>query len=60
MGKNWAIAIGINDYYNLQALNFAKQDAESVRDFFLNEAGFERVYYFSEDAPPIESPRGEM
>ena len=60
MGQNWAIAIGINDYYNLQPLNYSKQDAESVRDFFLDEAGFEQVYFFSEDAPPIESPRGPM
>lgn len=37
MGKNWAITIGINGYRNLQRLNFAKQYAESMRDFFQQE-----------------------
>ncbi|MGI8934827.1 MAG: caspase family protein, partial [Phormidesmis sp.] len=60
MSKNWAICIGINGYYNLQPLKFAVRDASSVRDFFLNEVRFERVYYFSDDSPPIETPRGEM
>ena len=58
MGKNWAICIGINDYYNLQPLNYAVQDAESVRDFFLDEVQFEQVYYFSDSSPRIETPRG--
>ncbi len=60
MSRNWAICIGINHYYNLQPLKFAVQDASSVRDFFLNEAKFEQVYYFSDDSPPIETPKGEM
>jgi hypothetical protein len=34
MGENWAIAIGINHYRNLQSLNYAKRDAASVRDYF--------------------------
>ncbi|MDV3351412.1 SUMF1/EgtB/PvdO family nonheme iron enzyme [Leptothoe sp. LEGE 181152] len=60
MSKNWAICIGINDYYNLQSLNYAVQDAESIRDFFLNEVQFEQVYYFSDSSPRIETPRGLM
>jgi formylglycine-generating enzyme required for sulfatase activity len=60
MSKNWAIAIGINDYYNLQPLQYAVQDAASIRDFFLQDGGFEQVYYFAEGAPPIETPRGPM
>ena len=60
MSKNWAICIGINHYYNLQPLKFAVRDAWSVRDFFLNEVEFERVYYFADDSPPIETARGEM
>jgi formylglycine-generating enzyme required for sulfatase activity len=61
MGRNWAIAIGINDYYNLQPLHYAVQDAASMRDFFLSPAiAFEQVYYFSDQSPPIESPRGLM
>jgi formylglycine-generating enzyme required for sulfatase activity/uncharacterized caspase-like protein len=53
MGKNWALTIGINQYYNLQDLNYAKRDAELVRHFFLNEAGFEEVFFFSDDSPEI-------
>ncbi len=60
MSKNWAICIGINRYYNLQPLQYAVKDAASVRDFFLNEIKFERVYYFADDSPPIITPRGEM
>ncbi len=60
MSKNWAICIGINKYYNLQPLQFAVQDAASVRDFFLDEVEFEKVYYFADDSPPIETPQGEM
>lgn len=60
MGRNWAIAVGINEYYNLQPLSYAVQDAEAIQDFFLNEAGFEQVYYFSDHAPPIDSPKGSM
>lgn len=58
MGKNWAIIIGINQYDNLQPLQYAKRDAEAVRDYFLNEASFEKVYFFSEDAPDIEQDHG--
>ena len=52
--------IGINEYYNLQSLKYAVQDAASIRDFFLQEGEFEQVYYFAEGAPPIETPRGPM
>ena len=58
MAKNWAIAIGINQYDNLQPLSYAQQDAAAMRDYFLNEAGFEQVYYFAEDAPAIELDYG--
>ncbi len=58
MGKNWAIAIGINSYDNLQPLSYAKRDAADMRDYFLNEAGFEKVYYFAEDAPDIDLDYG--
>ena len=52
MSKNWAICIGINDYYNTTKL----QDASAMRDFFLQEVEFERVFYFADDSPPIETP----
>ncbi|MBW4654135.1 MAG: SUMF1/EgtB/PvdO family nonheme iron enzyme [Kaiparowitsia implicata GSE-PSE-MK54-09C] len=60
MGKNWAICIGINDYYNLKPLHYAVQDAASIRDFFQTDIGFEEVFYFADDAPPINTPRGSM
>ena len=59
MGKNWAIAIGINQYYNLQHLNCAQRDTELVRDFFLKEAGFEEVFYFSDESPAINKFAGQ-
>ncbi|MBM0745613.1 caspase family protein, partial (plasmid) [Phormidium sp. CLA17] len=58
MGQNWAIAIGINNYDNLQALSYAKRDAEAMRDYYRNEIGFEQVYYFAEGAPDIELEHG--
>ena len=59
MSQNWAICIGIDRYDNLQSLQFAKQDAEALRDFFEKEAGFDKVYFFAEDAPPIPTDFGE-
>ncbi|ARV58657.1 peptidase C14 [Nostocales cyanobacterium HT-58-2] len=53
MGRNWAIAIGINKYNNLQSLNYAKQDAEAMRDWFEKEAAFDRVFLFTENSPEI-------
>ncbi len=53
MAKNWAITIGVNKYDYLQPLNFAKRDAQLMRDFLCNEASFERVYFFSDDFPDI-------
>ena len=52
MSKNWAIVIGINTYNpnNFSSLKYAKQDAESVRDFFLREAKFDEVCFFSNDS----------
>ena len=51
MAKNWAVVIGINEYEHLQRpLKYAKRDAELMRNFLCNEAGFEKVYHFSEDS----------
>jgi uncharacterized caspase-like protein len=58
MGRNWAITIGIDEYDNLQSLSYAKRDALAMRDYFLNEMGFEVVYHFADDAPDIELPYG--
>jgi uncharacterized caspase-like protein len=53
MGKNWAIIIGINEYANLKSLKYAKRDAEAMRDWFEQEAKFDRVFLFTEDSPEI-------
>ncbi|MFZ9736604.1 MAG: hypothetical protein ACO3EZ_01175 [Prochlorotrichaceae cyanobacterium] len=58
MGKNWAICIGINRYDNLQPLACAERDAIAVRDFFQTQLKFDRVYFFAENAPPIEQDYG--
>lgn len=55
MSKNWAISIGINQYNNLQALNFAKRDAEAMAAWFREEAKFDQVFLFTEDSPPINT-----
>lgn len=53
MASNWAICIGINNYENLTHLRFAVRDAECMRDWFEKEAGFEKVYLFTDNSPPI-------
>ncbi|MBC1224911.1 SUMF1/EgtB/PvdO family nonheme iron enzyme [Nostoc sp. UCD121] len=55
MGKNWAIVVGINNYDNLQALNYAKRDAEAMKAWFENEAQFDQVFLFTEDSPAIKT-----
>ncbi|MEM8502286.1 MAG: SUMF1/EgtB/PvdO family nonheme iron enzyme [Cyanobacteria bacterium P01_D01_bin.1] len=60
MSRNWAICIGINEYYNLTPLRYAVQDATAMRDFFLEEIEFEQVFYFADDSPPIDTPQGSM
>jgi formylglycine-generating enzyme required for sulfatase activity/uncharacterized caspase-like protein len=55
MSKNWAISIGINQYNNLQALNFAKRDAEAMAAWFREEAKFDQVFLFTEDSPAINT-----
>jgi formylglycine-generating enzyme required for sulfatase activity/uncharacterized caspase-like protein len=59
MSQNWAICIGIDRYDNLQPLQYARRDAEALRDFLARDAVFEKVYFFGEDAPPIQTDFGE-
>ena len=59
MSQNWAICIGIDRYDNLQPLQFAKRDAEVLRDFFEKEVAFDKVYFFADDVPPIATDFGE-
>ncbi|BAY30263.1 hypothetical protein NIES2107_21070 [Nostoc carneum NIES-2107] len=53
MAKNWAIAIGINRYDLLQPLKYAQRDAQLMQEFLRNQAGFERIFFFSDDSPDI-------
>ncbi len=57
MGQNWAIAIGINQYNNLPPLKYAVRDAELMRDWLEREAGFDQVYLFTDNSPPITDAR---
>ncbi|PSN20168.1 hypothetical protein C7271_03560 [filamentous cyanobacterium CCP5] len=41
MARHWAIIIGINQYQSLQPLMFAQQDALELRNFFVDEVGWE-------------------
>lgn len=60
MSKNFAIVIGINQYNprNFASLNYAKHDAELIRDFFQNEAQFDEIIFFSDNSPELELPDG--
>ena len=53
---NWALVIGINNYQRLKSLKYAQHDAELMRDYFSNEANFECVFYFADNAPRIQAP----
>ncbi|NES78266.1 MULTISPECIES: GUN4 domain-containing protein [unclassified Okeania] len=53
MAKNWAICIGINNYNSMPNLKYAQRDAKLMQNYFLNEAGFENVYLFTDNSPSI-------
>jgi len=53
MGRNFGISIGINQYEFSKPLNYAKRDAELMRDFLVKEARFEQVLLYSDDSPNI-------
>lgn len=55
MAKNWAIVVGINQYEFLQPLKYAKRDAELMAQFLSTDAGFERVFLFTDDSLEISS-----
>lgn len=60
MAKNWAIAIGINQYDNLKSLKYAKKDAEAMKAWCEQEAGFDRVVLFTEDSPDLPTSRSPI
>jgi len=53
--NHWAIAIGINQYHQFQPLSFAQRDAQAMRNFWVNEAGFaiERCLLMTDASPPM-------
>ncbi|NES91609.1 caspase family protein, partial [Okeania sp. SIO2B9] len=53
MAKNWAICIGINNYNSMPNLKYAQRDAKLMQNYFLNEAGFENIYLFTDNSPSI-------
>ncbi|MGK7895175.1 MAG: caspase domain-containing protein, partial [Xenococcus sp. (in: cyanobacteria)] len=54
MGRNWAIAIGINNYDNLSSLKYANQYAKAIANWLGQEAQFDEVFLFTADSPPID------
>ncbi len=57
---NWALVVGINSYQRLRSLRYAERDAQLMRDYFENEAGFEQVFYFADNSKAIEAPDGSL
>jgi len=53
MAKNWAIAIGINQYQNLSNLKYAVRDAELMKNWFEDKARFDKFYLFTDSSPKI-------
>ena len=53
MAKNCAVVIGVNEYDEIQYLQYAKTDAERVRDYFSTGLGVQPnyLYFFSDDSP---------
>ncbi len=53
MARNYAVIVGINDYDEISPLNFAKGDAERMRDYFTRDlaVNITDLYLFSDDSP---------
>ncbi|BBC26649.1 SAV_2336 N-terminal domain-related protein [Pseudanabaena sp. ABRG5-3] len=51
--RNCAVIIGINDYDEILPLRYAKNDAENMRDFFVQDlgVGHDHIYFFTDDSP---------
>ncbi|MGF1676596.1 MAG: caspase family protein [Rivularia sp. (in: cyanobacteria)] len=56
MAKLWAIAIGINQYEYFQPLGYAQADAEGIRDFLVQQAGWtkEQCLLMTDSSVPIK------
>lgn len=53
--RQWAIAVGINQYQCFQPLNFAQRDAQALRNVLVNEAGVppEQCLLMTDTSPPV-------
>ena len=51
--QNIAITIGVQEYEFFPPLKYAANDAKKMRDFLLDEADFDDVFYFSDNSPKI-------
>ncbi|MBD2344037.1 caspase family protein [Anabaena subtropica] len=56
MANYWAIAIGVNQYQLFQPLLCAQADAEALKDFLVQQAGFvpQRCLLMTDTSPPID------
>ncbi|MEM8637712.1 MAG: SUMF1/EgtB/PvdO family nonheme iron enzyme [Cyanobacteria bacterium P01_G01_bin.54] len=54
---NWAWIIGINEYRNLQSLQYAVADAAAMRDY-CKDAKFDRIFYFADHSPGFTATDG--
>ena len=50
---NIAITIGVQEYEFFPSLKYAANDAKKMREFLLDEADFDEVFYFSDNSPKI-------
>ena len=48
-----AITIGVQEYEHFKTLRYAANDAKKMRIFLLEEAGFDDVFYFSDNSPKM-------
>jgi len=57
MANYWAIAIGINQYQFFQPLSYAQADAEQIKHFLVEEAGFlaDNCLLMTENSPRIRN-----
>jgi hypothetical protein len=55
MSNFWAIAVGINHYQLLQPLHFAQQDAQSLCECVVSDAGFfpENCFLLTDTSPAV-------
>ena len=50
---NIGITIGVQEYQFFPPLKYTANDAEKMRNFLLEEAGFDEVLYYSDYSPEI-------